>query len=66
MPNDLLQTCYQSIFYKLGLPINMRTWLVTALLLTVLASPLYTQSEVLEDAEATCELLNTFANYSFT
>ena len=30
----------------------MRTWLVTALLLTVLASPLYTQPEVLEDVEA--------------
>ena len=35
----------------------MRTWLVTALLLAVLASPLFTQPEVLEDIEAT-------ANYS--
>ena len=29
----------------------MRTWLVTALLLAVLASPLFTQPEVLEDIE---------------
>ena len=29
----------------------MRTWLVTALLLAVLASPLFTQPEVLEDVE---------------
>ena len=62
---NLLQTCNQSIFYKYGLAIAMRVWLVTALLLAVLASPLFTQPEVLEDVEAN-ELLNTIANYSFT